>query len=510
MGKTVTQVSRVAEARISKWSRYPTIFEINAWAWISGLREKYGKRIDLASIPAAEWDSLASHGFNAIWLMGVWERSPRGIAISNQNQNLLADFKRALPDYRPEDNVGSPYCIRNYSVDPNLGGPAGLAAARRELAERGLKLVLDFVPNHVAPDHPWVNEHPEYFICGTSEDLAQDPVSFTRIGNTVFACGRDPYFPAWQDVLQLNAFHPALRAAALATIMDIARQCDGIRCDMAMLLLNEVFQRTWGSRAGHQPTTDYWTDVISASKKANPNFLFIAEAYWDLEWQLQQQGFDFCYDKKLYDRLEHSDAEKVRLHLCADHAYQDKLIRFLENHDEPRASATFQPEKGRVAAVIAVTLPGARLLHEGQFEGHKVRLPVFLARRPKESSDAELQVFYHKLLAAVDNPVFREGEWKLCERNGWPGNGSYQNILAWTWTRYEGRYLIVVNLSDGTSQARVKVDWNDVAERTWCLMDLPTGAAYDRDGNEMYSSGLYVELGPWRYHFFHCHPSNSK
>ena len=128
------------------------------------------------------------------------------------------------------------------------------------------------------------------------------------------------------------------------------------------------------------PKTEYWGEVISATKKAHPDFLFIAEAYWDLEWELQQAGFDFCYDKKLYDRLVHDNAESVRLHLCADLAYQEKLLRFIENHDEPRAAATFSPAKERAAAVTMATLPGARLFHEGQFEGRKVRLPVFLAQ----------------------------------------------------------------------------------------------------------------------------------
>ena len=273
-----------------------------------------------------------------------------------------------------------------YIVDPHLGGPRALAIARKELAKRGLRLILDFVPNHVAPDHPWVSQHPEFFIQGTSDDLRADPTSYTEIGGTVFACGRDPFFPAWPDVLQLNAFQSGLRAGVVKTLSDIAGQCDGVRCDMSMLEINVIFERTWGGRAGQKPATEYWAEVILAIKKAQPDFLFIAEAYWDLEWELQQQGFDFCYDKKLYDRLEHDDAESVRLHFCGDVAYQQKLLRFLENHDEPRAAATFSPAKEKAAAVTTYTLPGARLFHEGQLEGRKVRLPVFLGRRPKNLS----------------------------------------------------------------------------------------------------------------------------
>ena len=274
----------------------------------------------------------------------------------------------------------------------------GLAVARRELAKRGLKLILDFVPNHVAPDHPWVIDHPEYFVQGNADDARNDPASFVEAGGKVFACGRDPYFPAWPDVLQLNAFQPGLRQAVIETLSDIAGQSDGVRCDMAMLLLNNIFERTWGTRAGAKPVNDYWTTVIPAIKAKWPEFRFIAEAYWDLEWELQQQGFDYCYDKKLYDRMEHGAAENVRLHLLADPSYQERMVRFIENHDEPRAAATFPDGKGRAAAVAILTLTGARLLHEGQFEGRKVRLPVFLGRRPAEPVDQDLVAFYGRLL----------------------------------------------------------------------------------------------------------------
>src|ERR1700759_3385889 len=149
--------------------QYPILYEINTWVWLSELSLKSGTAVDLGSVPEAEWDAMANYGFDAVWLMGVWERSPAGIAIANQNMNLLADFRRALPGFTPEDNVGSPYCIRGYVVDAHLVGEQGLAVARRALAKRGMKLLLDFVPNHVAPDRPWVLEHSEYFIQGTSE-----------------------------------------------------------------------------------------------------------------------------------------------------------------------------------------------------------------------------------------------------------------------------------------------------------------------------------------------------
>jgi hypothetical protein len=503
--QVLTMQTAPATKPTATWPRHPSIYEISTWVWLTDLSRKYGK-IDLSTIPSGEWDAIARYGFDAVWLMGVWKRSPAGIAIANRNPGLLEDFHRALPDFSPEDNVGSPYCIRGYEVDASLGGPQGLAAARRELSKRGMKLILDWVPNHVAPDHPWVVDHPDYFIRGSVDDARNDASSFVEIGGTVFACGRDPYFPAWPDVLQLNAFAPGLRHAVIETLSNIAEQCDGVRCDMAMLFLNPIFGRTWGDRAGPRPATEYWMDVIPAIKSSHPNFLFIAEAYWDLEWELQQQGFDFCYDKKLYDRLEHGSAESIRLHLCADLAYQNKLLRFIENHDEPRSAASFPPPKLRAAAVTFSTQVGARLFHEGQFEGRKVRPPVFMGRRPDERIDGDLHRFYEKLLATIDRPIFREGEWTLCERTGWPDNQSFQNLVSWSWHQDEERYLIVVNLSDSAAQGQVRVPWPEVAGRKWQLLDVLSGAGFERDGDAMRSAGLYVDLSPWNFHFLQFAP----
>jgi len=487
---------------MSTWPSYPVIYEINTWVWLDELRRKYRKSVDLATVPEREWDAIASHGFDAVWFMGVWERSPAGIDISMRNAGLLEDFRRALPDFTVQDNVGSPYCVRRYVVDGHLGGPTGLAAARRMLRERGLRLILDFVPNHVAPDHPWVAAHPEYFVRGSADDARNDPASFVEAKGTVFARGRDPYFPAWPDVLQLNAFQPGLRQAVVETISEIAEQCDGIRCDMAMLMLNTIFERTWGARAGSKPAGEYWATVIAAIKARDREFRFIAEAYWDLEWELQQQGFDFCYDKKLYDRMEHADAESVRQHLLADRSYHDRMLRFIENHDEPRAAATFSSGKGRAAAVAILTLPGARLLHEGQFEGAKVRLPVFLGRRPAEPVDLDLVAFYERLLKATRRDVFRNGAWRLCERSGWPDNQSCRNVLGWCWVKGGERSLIVLNFGQETAQALVHVPWDELRGKTWRLDDPLSGEVYDRNGDEMRDVGLYVDLGPWKCHVF--------
>jgi hypothetical protein len=494
---------------MADWPKHPFIYEINTWVWLRELSRTYDRSVSLADVPPNEWDALADLGVDAVWLMGVWERSPVGIRTATTNDALLADFRRALPDFDLKDIVGSPYCVRRYVVDERLGGPKGLVAVRRQLAQRGMRLILDYVPNHVAPDHIWAGEHPEYFIHGTKENLKESPVVCLTVGDHLIACGRDPHYPAWPDVLQLNAFYPGLRQAAVETIEEIASQCDGLRCDMAMLVMNPIFERTWGELAGAKPDLEYWQEIIGQVKERYPDVLFIAEAYWDLEWELMQQGFDYCYDKRLYDRLEHENAKSVRLHLTADLSYQEKLVRFIENHDEPRAAVAFSPpEKERAAAIVTMTMPGAKLILEGQLEGRKIRLPVFLGRRPQEPVDSQIKTFYQRLLQAIQTEAIREGEWQLCEQSGWHDNQSQENLLAWCWRKNEERRLIVVNLSSNRSQGLVQVPWNELSGRNWHLKDVLSAQDFERNGSEMIHPGLYVDLEGWKVHFFEVVPKN--
>ncbi len=480
----------------------PVIYEINTWVWLDDLSRRAGEPVTLGTVPAAEWDALAALPVDAVWLMGVWERSPASRTIALANPDLMADFRAALPDLTPADIVGSPYSVRRYEVDTHLGGRAGLAAARAELARRGISLILDFVPNHVAPDHPWTGDHPTFFIQGTAADIAAAPDAYYRAGEAILARGRDPYFPPWPDVVQINAFDAGLREATIATLIDLGGQCDGLRCDMAMLMTDDVFGRTWGETAGPPPPVEYWPEILPAVRAVHPHLRFIAEVYWDMEWAMMTQGFDFCYDKRLYDRLNQESAESVRRHLTADPSYQDQLVRFIENHDETRAAATFGPDRERVAAVLTHTLSGAKLLHEGQIAGRRVKLPVFLGRRPDETPDAAIQRFYRRLLPLLRMPALREGQWQLCALTGWPGNESFRQMVAWSWRSDTQQCVIVVNLTETAAQGRVQLVWPQLAGQEWVFQDRLSGAAFEHAGDEILNTGLYVDLPAWGYHFF--------
>ena len=327
-----------------------------------------------------------------------------------------------------------------------LGGDAALGRLRERLRRRGLKLMLDFVPNHTGLDHPWVEAHPEYYIPGTEADLERAPQNYTRVkrqgGDLILAYGRDPYFPGWPDTLQLDYSNPATQEAMIGELLKIAGQCDGVRCDMAMLVLPDVFERTWGRRP-----QSFWPRATRQVRERVPDFCFMAEVYWDLEWTLQQQGFDYAYDKRLYDRLREGHARPVREHFHAGLDYQDKLARFLENHDEPRAAATFTPEVHKAAAVITFLSPGLRFFHQGQFEGRRKRISPHLVRAPLEPPDEELQRSTTDCFRCCDQPALRDGQWQLLECvPAWDGNWTWDCFLAFAWQGPAGdRLLVAVN-----------------------------------------------------------------
>jgi len=388
-------------------------------------------------------------------------------------------------------------------VNGALGGEAALARLRERLGRRGLRLMLDFVPNHMAPDHPWATQHPDYFVPGTEADLAHAPQNYCRVktphGSLLRAYGRDPYFPGWPDTLQLNYGNPATQDAMVGELVRIAGQCDGVRCDMAMLILPEVFERTWGIRP--EP---FWPKAIPAVRQRHPAFLFMAEVYWDLEWTMQHQGFDYAYDKRLYDRLREGHLRPVREHLYAGLDYQDRLARFLENHDEPRAAASFPPEIHEAAAVITFLSPGLRFFHQGQFEGRQKRISPHLIRGPDEPIDQRLEQFYDRLLDVVRRPAVRQGQWQLLDCvPAWDGNGSADDFIAYAWQDAGGdRLLVTVNYAPHHSQCYVRLPFPDFGGGQWRLRDLLGDAAYDPDGNDLQSRGLYLDVPPWHRHAF--------
>jgi glycosidase len=482
---------------------HPSLYQINTRVWLTDLSRELGRPATLDDVPDAELERLAALGFDWIWLLSVWRTGAAGQRISRENTAWRREFEETLPDLREEDIAGSGFAVTDYSVSPGLGGAAALARLRARLRERGMKLMLDFVPNHTALDHRWVEEHPEYYVRGTELDLARAPQNYTWAkrsqGDLLLAHGRDPYFPGWPDTLQLDYANPDTQEAMIRELARIASQCDGVRCDMAMLVLPDVFERTWGRRA-----LPFWPRAIEETRKRVPGFRFMAEVYWDLEWTMQQLGFDYAYDKRLYDRLREGLARPVREHLRAELDYQTKLARFLENHDEPRAAATFAPGAHEAAAVVTYLLPGLRFFHQGQLEGRTKRISPHLIRAPREPTDERLSHFYASLLAVLRRRSVRDGSWRLLEiAPAWTGNPTSDDFVASAWEARDGEYLLsVVNYSAHQSQCYVRLDLPGLTGRSVRLNDLLGAASYERDGADLASRGLYLDLPAFGHHVF--------
>ena len=483
-----------------EWLTNPKIFQINTWPWLKALSEIYDYPVNLQNIPEEVLD-LDFSNFDVVWLMGVWERSPKGREIALNHPDLQKEYHKALSDFKSEDVVGSPYSIHYYNVDFHLGGRDGLVLFREQLAELGIKLILDYVPNHVAVDHPWTLDDPNIFIKGTKKLLEELPHDYFLAGDKILAHGRDPNFFPWTDTAQINAFSQEARLKTFETLMSIAEISDGVRCDMAMLLTNEVFTRTWGEKAGSPLETEFWEEIIPTIKMKYPNFKFIAEVYWDMEWTLMQQGFDFCYDKKLYDRLKNENAKSIKTHLQADIEYQKKLVRFIENHDEERAAKVFGEERSRAAALLALTLPGARLIHEGQMAGYQKKLPIQLGRRTSEEDNLGLLEFYLQLINSIPGTKYSEGNWALCKVDP-VGNFSNTNLLAHIWWLEKSYLLTVVNYSAHPAQGNVRIEQIDYGKSEWSFTDLLTQEEYIYEGDNLETHGLFIDLPSWNGHIF--------
>ncbi len=435
----------------------PHILEINARAWLKRHERRAGHPVTLADIPADVWDKIQRNGFDAVWLMGVWKRSPAAQQIARENTDIKKHIHSVLPDFSTDDIAASPYAVYEYSVDESLGGNEALAAFRKNLNDRGILLFLDFVGNHTAIDSPAVEEHPDLFITTGKNAPHVHPDWFFQTKNGDYiAHGRDPYFAPWTDTAQLNYFNPKTREFMLSELKKVAEMCDGVRCDMAMLSLNKVQRDTWWEFIGGElPREEFWSQALSAVRAQRPEFVFMAEVYWGLEWDIQELGFDYTYDKVLYDRLRFANADSIRGHLRAEHLFQMRSLRFIANHDEEEPLKAFGREKSLAAATIIATLPGARLFSLAQLLGRPVRMPIQYIN-DQFAVDEAVEKYYWKVLGVASDPAFHGGQWALQETVPvYAGETSCHNILAWMWKQRHTGKMVFINYSDQPSQCRV-------------------------------------------------------
>ena len=377
------------------------LFEINT--------RVHGQSFD--EITEAGLMTLAGLGFDAVWPMGVWE---------------ISQGARRISKIVSEDFEGSPYAVPRYKFSKQLGGKDGFAALVKRAHKAGLSVIVDFVSNHMALDSPWIDEQADLFVTSFPRARQQQTSEyFLHTSGEAIAFGRDPFFPPWNDTAQLDYSNPATRERMIDALLWISQYADGVRCDMAMLVLREVFRRQWYPLASDEWfkarwPAEFWGEAISTVKARRPDFKFIAEAYWDQEPYLRALGFDLCYEKKLLDALEARDAARVIERLTQNEATLRASFFFIENHDEARAAAVFNTAENLAAAAMILALPGSVLIHEGQMEGKREKLPVQrITPLLNETPDPALRAAYERLLKLTAADVFRKGSFALFDSRVW-------------------------------------------------------------------------------------------
>jgi hypothetical protein len=473
------------------------LLEISTRPYLYELTQKYGREITkLSEIPDEILDDWEVKGFQWIWFMGVWQVGQFGIDHDRTDPGLRASYDVVLPGWTEEDVIGSPYAIVKYELNTELGTAEDLATLREKLHSRGMKLMLDFVPNHSAFDCDDVTNHMNYYIRAPEGSI--DPNKYFSNG-IAFGCGEwcDP----WTDVAQYNYFDPEFRTARIETLKHIAGVCDGLRCDMSHLILNSAFGSYWATELAAwgytTPTTEFWADSISAVKAIYPDFIFMAEAYGDdIQTTLHNLGFDYSYDKEAIDQLVAHDVSGLISKLKK--LDLNVLSHFTENHDEPRSMATFwnyAPASDAASAAL-LSLPGVRLVFQDQWYGFAKKLDVHLRRAVKEDPSPEVQSFFNSLFTILKMDSVLKGTFTIMTCNG----GS--NVLTWRWVKGDEHVLFCVNFGESQQFGSIICDDAPTSSETIPVVELMSGTTYYRNPAEMRTTGLNVILDAYQVQVF--------
>jgi len=494
---TLTLANSFIHSCAAQFPSGQSVYEISARPWLYALSQKYGRNISrLSDVPTEELKNISAQGFDYLWLMGVWHLGPYGLNYDRTNAGLLQHYKEVLPDYTSADIIGSPYAVTNYTLNPELGSIDDLVAFRKKLQSLGLKLMLDFVPNHTAVDCPWTSNNPNYYVRAPNGSTP-DPNTYLPNG---IAYGSAYPGGAWMDTAQLNYWNPDTQAARLQELLTVASYSDAVRCDMAYLLLNDLIEQNWGSQLEAwdwtRPSSEWWTAAITTVKSKYPNYIFLGEVYSPYQSNLQSLGFDYTYDKQLLDKLGGGDIGDISSWITSNSLYfTTHSAHYLSNHDEERAAQYFGSwYRADAAALIAFTLPGLRFYWMWQFEGYTSQLDIHLRREESQASVADVQKFYATLLPILNADVFKKGNWSwLSVEND---NGQ---LIAYSWEYQDDKRLCVLNFN-GNNAGGVIVVPNAQARNgndTIPVTDLLTGTVYYRSASAMRTTGLNVLINEW-------------
>jgi len=475
------------------------MLELSTRPWIYYLSQKYGKQFQkLSDIPDQEFQQIKEMGFDFVWMMGVWQLGEFGLNYDRTNQQLLQEYSQVLPGYTIDDIIGSPYAVTNYTCNYELGSDEDIFNMKTKLNEIGLKLMLDFVPNHSAVDCNWTSSDMDYYIL-SPKGIPIDPSKY--MSNRI-AYGSAGWGQSWFDTAQFNYWNPQLRKVRMQQIAHVASLSDGIRCDMAYLLVNSLFGSNWAenlqSWGWNEPSTEFWSDAISYVKQLYPSVLFLAEVYDPYMQTLLDQGFDYVYEKDLYDLIYDNNLDNIRSWLSnSGENYISHGAHFIENHDQPRAPSYFGSwEKADAAALLTFTIPGLRFYWMWQFNGYSNQLDIHLRREEPEPAVPQVQQFYPIFLNITNSDVFRYGTWTYL---GVSGSNSAWRLIAYRWEYENEKRLCVINYSDTSGSGSIvlsnaqPLNGNDTVPVT----ELLSGVTYYRSASQMRNQGLFVVVNPW-------------
>eukprot|EP00761_Pharyngomonas_kirbyi_P009896 gb/GECH01009914.1/.p1 GENE.gb/GECH01009914.1/~~gb/GECH01009914.1/.p1 ORF type:complete len:493 (+),score=126.30 gb/GECH01009914.1/:1-1479(+) len=477
------------------------LVQISTRPWLFSLSKKYNQKItQLSDVPHKEYLKLRDKGFNMLWMMGIWKLGSHGLEFDRQHKD---DYAQHLPDCNEDDIIGSPYAIVDYVCNPELGSNSDILQLKKFLNSIGMELMLDFVPNHTAVDCEWVNQDPNMYVRAPPHEIENhqiDPNVYLPSAQGIAYGGGD-----WKDTAQLNYWNSKTIDNMKENLLRVASLCDAIRCDMAMLVLNNHIQSNWGyqleARGFKPPLGEFWEDAISHVKQKYPHVKFLAECYGETESRLQELGFDFTYDKAFYDILRTYHLDNIRGYLENNSLkYLKHSAHFTENHDEPTAVTAFDHDwqKSNMATLICMTIPGMKFFHEPQLSGYENRLEIHLRRSATEPSNPYVVRFTADLLEILshESGVFGKGEWKIHHVHGDDG----WRFLCWKWELGNERRLVIVNYSDQTAGGVIpdllQSSSSDLTDR-FSVQDLLTGDVFFHCCDDIEKNGLGVMLRAW-------------
>ena len=476
--------------------RHPFLYEINTRPWLYELSIKYERSIvRLTDIPLQEFDELAKNGVDIVWMMGVWKLGNYGLEFDKK-----LDYSEWLPNWTEEDVIGSPYAVYEYTCNPDIGTDNDLMWLKAILNSKGMKLMLDFVPNHSAVDAPQAKSNPDMYI--RAPEGIKDENRYTEGG---LAYGANENHFTWKDVLQWNYWNKDTIEFMKNNIIKIMSFADAIRCDVAYQEINDVFGRTWPEeleKYGYtKPEEEFWTYAIKAAKKLNPNIIFLAEAYKD-EYNeiLIKLGFDYAYNRNILKKLMSSKDDFVEYIKDKQGSFWKDKANFVENHDELRVVHNMGDnyKKAKAAGTIAATIGGMIFMNHGQWIGKKNMLDVHLRRGQDEPVNYEIKSHYQRLNQIIKNKTFRSDNFYYA---GVIDGERKDDFIAYIREDEESHYLVVVNFSENEGCANVPI-YNLKGRRYTLVYDLLNDVEYIKTYDIVKNQGLKVCLKAWESQIF--------